>query len=197
MSEVAADERKSSENNFSTPRVSRSVPFRFVHRWPVSLYPSTLLNSFETLDTILDAKVFRDLASKTAKEVQASGSDLSEKMSGLSQVLKSFTEDVRDCHTSLSSIREDISAERRRDILHWLSSSADPSRNYNRAINSREPNTGEWFLESDEFIRWMNDPGCMWLHGIRESPFESFLTDGNICHGVRLHCYTHLNCVDR
>lgn len=51
--------------------------------------------------------------------------------------------------------------------MDWLGSSGDPSTNHNSAVKKREPETGIWFLESDEFYSWMRSHGFLWLHGIR------------------------------
>ena len=52
-------------------------------------------------------------------------------------------------------------------LLKWLSASTDPSINHNRAMEKREPETGNWFLESDEYFDWLSEPGFVWLRGIR------------------------------
>ncbi|WPA97796.1 uncharacterized protein RHO25_002407 [Cercospora beticola] len=51
-------------------------------------------------------------------------------------------------------------------IDKWLSP-PDPSTNYNIATDLRHPNTGRWFLDSDEYIIWKANPSApLWLNGI-------------------------------
>lgn len=51
------------------------------------------------------------------------------------------------------------------EIRQWLSA-PDPSINYQKALSLRQPNTGQWLLESDVFRRWTADASTIWLHGI-------------------------------
>jgi len=61
-----------------------------------------------------------------------------------------------------------IQADEQMKMLQWLSIS-DPSVHHNRAIQQREPGTGEWLLDFDEYIRWKTrSRGLGWMHGIRE-----------------------------
>lgn len=75
--------------------------------------------------------------------------------------------------TSLA-IKDDVSAvyasmktdQRNREIINWLKL-GDPSTNHNAARTKHEPSTGNWFLQSDAYIRWMQRKiGSLWLHGI-------------------------------
>jgi NACHT domain len=51
-------------------------------------------------------------------------------------------------------------------IRHWLSA-PDPSLNYQKAIKQHLKNTGLWFLQSEQYKRWMTDAASfLWLHGI-------------------------------
>lgn len=75
----------------------------------------------------------------------------------------------------LCTIEDELTKVERQHILTWLCS-IDPSTNHNTAVESREQDTGLWFLESDHFSDWINFPGLMWLHGIREcSPLRKSL----------------------
>jgi ankyrin repeat domain-containing protein 50 len=75
--------------------------------------------------------------------------------------------------TSLA-IKDDVSAvymsiksdQRYREIIAWLKL-GDPSTNHNAARSKHEPSTGNWFLESDAHIGWIEGKiGSLWLHGI-------------------------------
>jgi hypothetical protein len=100
------------------------------------------------------------------------------------QYLRAVGEDVRDVHTTLNENGkrlaeiEDSSRECYRQfrdfklsheqnkIIQWLQST-DPSTNHNAACERREPLTGNWLLQSDEFAKWKREPKqLLWLHGI-------------------------------
>jgi uncharacterized protein YukE len=53
-------------------------------------------------------------------------------------------------------------------IVGWLNAGVgDPSINYELAKKKREPSTGRWFLESDDFKSWIQRTRTFaWLHGI-------------------------------
>ena len=93
-------------------------------------------------------------------------------------------EDVRDVHTTLNENRkrlaeiEDSSREwhqqfrefklshEQNKIIRWLQYT-DPSTNHNAACERREPLTGNWLLQSDDFAKWEREPKqLLWLHGI-------------------------------
>lgn len=50
-------------------------------------------------------------------------------------------------------------------IRQWISP-PDPSSNLHAAIKQRQPNTGLWFLESRQFLRWTTaNDSFLWLYG--------------------------------
>ncbi|KAF3941614.1 Inversin [Dactylella cylindrospora] len=68
---------------------------------------------------------------------------------------------------------------KKREILQWLSP-IDVSTNHNVACKKREPSTGNWFLDLDEYITWKNTPGGMiWVHGIHVKAHQA-LGSGDI-----------------
>jgi hypothetical protein len=79
-----------------------------------------------------------------------------------------MAEDLRGCRTDIKLATEILSDMQRTALLDWISNSVDPSRNYNQAIKAREDGTGQWFLESNDFVHWINNPGLMWIYGIRK-----------------------------
>ena len=57
-------------------------------------------------------------------------------------------------------------ASEHRKIIEWLAG-PDPWTNYNRALKSRTPKTGSWFIKSRAYADWVTTPGSLlWLHGI-------------------------------
>jgi hypothetical protein len=51
-------------------------------------------------------------------------------------------------------------------LLQWLAA-PDTSTNYQRALKLRQTDTGLWFLEGSEYVRWVTEPASsLWLHGI-------------------------------
>ena len=102
----------------------------------------------------------------------------------MEQYLRAIAEDVRDVQTTLNENRkrlaevEDSSLEWHQEfrefklsheqnkIIQWLQYT-DPSTNHNAACERREPLTGNWLLQSDDFAKWKREPKqLLWLHGI-------------------------------
>jgi hypothetical protein len=97
------------------------------------------------------------------------------------QYLRAVAEDVRDVHTTLNKrlaeiednsrewhrqFREFKLSHEQNKIIQWLQST-DPSTNHNAACERREPLTGNWLLQSDDFAKWKREPKqLLWLHGI-------------------------------
>ena len=70
--------------------------------------------------------------------------------------------------------------EYREKIVNWLDA-PDPSLNHNKACQARQPKTGLWLLNSNEYQNWRSETGTfLWLHGIRKyrslylSAFENY-----------------------
>ncbi|KAF8817322.1 hypothetical protein BYT27DRAFT_7059115, partial [Phlegmacium glaucopus] len=61
----------------------------------------------------------------------------------------------------LEITRSNSSAEK---IKSWLSP-PDNSRNWNEAYGKRQVDTCCWFLESERFLRWRENPGFLWVKG--------------------------------
>jgi hypothetical protein len=57
-------------------------------------------------------------------------------------------------------------------ILEWLlRGTPDPSITHNRLQGEHHVGTGEWVLELEAFMRWLETPGSsLWIKGIRKSP---------------------------
>jgi NACHT domain len=100
------------------------------------------------------------------------------------QYLRAVAEDVRDVHTTMSEngkrlaeiqdssrewhqqFREFKLSHEQNKIIQWLQYT-DPSTNHNAACERREPLTGNWLLQSDDFATWRREPKqLLWLHGI-------------------------------
>jgi hypothetical protein len=100
------------------------------------------------------------------------------------QYLRAVAEDVRDVHTTMSEngkrlaeiqdssrewhqqFREFKLSHEQNKIIQWLQYT-DPSTNHNAACERREPLTGNWLLQSDDFTKWKREPKqLLWLHGI-------------------------------
>jgi hypothetical protein len=93
------------------------------------------------------------------------------------QYLRAVAEDVRENTKRLAEI-EDSSRERHQQflelklsheqdkVIRWLQYT-DPSTNHNAACEMREPLTGNWLLESDDFAKWKwESRQLLWIHGI-------------------------------
>ena len=56
--------------------------------------------------------------------------------------------------------------ERKQQILQWLAA-PDPSANHNKACQTKQRETGRWFIESANYINWKSHKSSfLWLHGI-------------------------------
>ena len=58
-----------------------------------------------------------------------------------------------------------MSREKHQKIFSWLNAESCSS-NYTLARQKCNTATGQWFLESEAFSRWKDDPQTIWLHGI-------------------------------
>lgn len=57
-------------------------------------------------------------------------------------------------------------SQRQKDIERWLSP-PDPSKNYNKALQQRQKDTGLWFLRHDVYAQWkMQQTSTLWIQGI-------------------------------
>lgn len=51
------------------------------------------------------------------------------------------------------------------NVLSWLLANKSQN-NHNKARGKRQASTGEWFVQSNEFTRWINSPkSSLWLYG--------------------------------
>jgi hypothetical protein len=72
------------------------------------------------------------------------------------------------CHRCSLVRKSDGYADNFRRTVHKWLKAPDPSSNHNNACKKRQPTTGTWFTESDDFKKWMDDLNSfLWLHGIR------------------------------
>jgi hypothetical protein len=100
------------------------------------------------------------------------------------QYLRTVAEDVRDVHTTLNENRKQLAeiehnsqkwhqqfrelklSHEQDEIIRWLRYT-DPSTNHNAACEMREPLTGNWLLQSNDFIKWKRESKqFLWIHGI-------------------------------
>ncbi|KAJ9149081.1 Zinc finger, ZZ-type [Pleurostoma richardsiae] len=108
------------------------------------------------------------LLAKTAEEVailnqgQLSSSQAMEEITVLVKDLRLIDQQLLGKTTVVEQTQKGHEQER---LLEWLSSS-DLSIKHNAAIKMREPGTGLWFLESEDFCNWVSSPGFLWLYGI-------------------------------
>jgi hypothetical protein len=63
----------------------------------------------------------------------------------------------------------------RRKIHKWLAA-PDPSSNHNDTRKLRQPTTGTWFVNGEDFKRWKSALNSfIWLHGIRMFSCDLFV----------------------
>ncbi|KAL4984109.1 hypothetical protein BDW68DRAFT_180949 [Aspergillus falconensis] len=79
--------------------------------------------------------------------------------------LPSWADEIK---TSLSSVSEDVrqiqSCIDDERLRRWLSP-VDPSRNFNTALDSLMPGTGNWLLNNKAYKNWKDQKGSIWLYG--------------------------------
>ena len=83
---------------------------------------------------------------------------------------KAIRDDQKTMHKRVEDVTEGLCdlqiGESQERIRRWLSA-PDPSSNFNRALKAHHPDTGDWFLESDAYKRWLSEPGSfLALYGI-------------------------------
>lgn len=73
----------------------------------------------------------------------------------------------------VNEVLDNVRLERREKILEWLSI-GDFSMRHHELQKTRVKNSGRWFLESKEFMNWVNGsgPNCLICSGIRLPPFN-------------------------
>jgi hypothetical protein len=61
----------------------------------------------------------------------------------------------------------------KKDLASWLHA-PDPSITHNNLQRQHHERTGDWFLEIEEYLRWLTTPGSvLWIKGKRmSSPFS-------------------------
>jgi hypothetical protein len=68
-----------------------------------------------------------------------------------------------------------VSDDHRQEVHTWLKS-PDQCSNHDAARKKRQAETGNWFLEGDQFVNWKRAPSSvLWLHGIRSSSYQPAL----------------------
>jgi hypothetical protein len=80
------------------------------------------------------------------------------------EALDAIKEEVSRLGSKVSQAQNDIDW---RALLSWLSSSIDPSENYNLQRKHHEPSTSNWLIQQDtSFQTWKQTPNSfLWLHG--------------------------------
>ncbi|KAI9772207.1 MAG: hypothetical protein M1839_002525 [Geoglossum umbratile] len=122
-----------------------------------------------------EAQSSSDLLSKTTGEVSAiyrsqistSGevAEILKLVGDIDNAFQTLEQLYHGIHSDVKDVRQSQQSSEQQKMLEWLSS-VDPSTNHNIAVRKREPKTGVWFLESDDFHSWMRSCGFLWLHGI-------------------------------
>ncbi|KAL8699990.1 MAG: hypothetical protein Q9201_005685 [Fulgogasparrea decipioides] len=83
---------------------------------------------------------------------------------------RAISDDIKALHGDINEITVGVTSiqmgERMKSIRRWLSA-PDPSSNFNKALKDRHANTGNWFIKSNAFSKWLSESGSpLWLYGI-------------------------------
>ncbi|KAH0559302.1 hypothetical protein GP486_004185 [Trichoglossum hirsutum] len=93
------------------------------------------------------------------------------------QYLRVVAEDIRENTQRLVEVEDrsrelhqqfrELKLSHKQDkVIQWLQYT-DPSTNHNAACELREPLTGNWLLQSDDFVEWKRRSAqFLWIHGI-------------------------------
>lgn len=79
------------------------------------------------------------------------------RLSKLSEAIKNETRLIPSIAQNVEVIRRNQDEQQIREIANWLSS-VDFSQQQNAFVAQRREGTGEWFLESPEFVNWLTGP---------------------------------------
>ena len=88
--------------------------------------------------------------------------DVSTKLDFLNQRSESVSANVHDVAGSTRETARLVDAlalnERNKELRTWLSGHYDPTQKQDETWRKRQPDTGQWFLQSHEFRRWLERP---------------------------------------
>lgn len=92
------------------------------------------------------------------------------------QAIKDEVSRLQDGVAELQIRQRIFLAEKRWQKIHQWLSPPDPSLNHNAACKKRQPTTGAWFIEGDQFDKWKRSSNSfLWLHGIRTYTFSEIV----------------------
>jgi Cdc6-like AAA superfamily ATPase len=112
--------------------------------------------SGDTLETVLSIQ-------DTVEGVRNTTASIHGAVEGVRNTALSIQESVGGVRSSVDTA---AITERHAKILNWIKLS-DPSSNHNVARKKHQPTTGTWFLESEQFVSWMEERiRSIWIHGI-------------------------------
>src|SRR5579862_2369949 len=90
------------------------------------------------------------------------------KMLGLKETLYGVIDNLHvniSTNEHVAKIRAMVLTQEDNEVLNWLRLN-DTLTNHNLARSKHEPTTGNWFLESDGFQKWLNrSKSSLWLYG--------------------------------
>ncbi|KAL6808739.1 pfs domain-containing protein [Trichoderma camerunense] len=117
------------------------------------------------------------------KDVESAPS-IEEAIQHISQEVAQMAESSRHTHTVVQTLE---TSDRLQELRRWLSP-PNPSENYNNGIKQRHGDSGQWFLQSEEYSSWKSRPNSfLWLQGIPgcgktvlSSTIVKDLKDGNV-----------------
>ncbi|WDK23171.1 hypothetical protein CGRA01v4_14463 [Colletotrichum graminicola] len=102
-------------------------------------------------------------AAAFAKELlEVIDSDDVERASRIDEVIEQLHEDVSQIRSITNDMHQSLHS---REVMRWLSP-PDPSTNDNKALQQRHEGTGQWLLDSEEYLKWKTTPNSsLWLYG--------------------------------
>ncbi|KFY95523.1 hypothetical protein V500_02750 [Pseudogymnoascus sp. VKM F-4518 (FW-2643)] len=121
---------------------------------------------------------------KGKKAISSLGQD--GKVDRILKNLRNFISSLTFYYSAASSTLQPLNDAKLIEIRQWLSP-PDPSVNHQKWCKERQEDTGLWFLNSEEYIKWKTDAASIiWLYGIPGS--GKTILSSTIIQDVFQHC---------
>ncbi|KAK3636575.1 hypothetical protein LTR56_005359 [Elasticomyces elasticus] len=115
-----------------------------------------------SIDTIADAIL---LVQTQQLNIVGSLTSLQTQNGNIATSLQTLCDESQKSALDVRRILSQADAERLRAILTWLRA-PDVTSDHDLAYRRRYPGTGQWFLDSPEYLAWKKgDTGRLWVHG--------------------------------
>jgi ankyrin repeat domain-containing protein 50 len=128
--------------------------FRTKMRWP-----------FKSKDV---DKILKKIENHRATFILAVSENTLRTVRAVNSTVTEISESIQTISINQTGMAQSMQSMQNTTIIRWLNAGVgDPSSSYELAKQKREPMTGRWFIESDDFKSWIQRTRTSaWLHGI-------------------------------